>query len=119
MAGKKVSKNQMKSTGGSNKDCQVKYSDPRMAYSSTKQEMVIKESEHFKMLDIFGSEIPCCNSPIVICEDHIGYYITSKSLVNVEVLDPYRNYKRCGYTISKIDDNTFKVVNAYNVEYTI
>ena len=117
MAGKKVSKNQVKSTGG-NKDCQVKYSDPRMAYSSTKQEMVIKESEHFKMVDIFGN-VPCCNSPIVVCEDHLGYYITSKSLVNVAILDPYRNYKRDTYKLTKIDDNTFKVVNAYNVEYTI
>lgn len=119
MAGKKVSKNQVKSTGNGNKDCQVKYSDPRMAYSSTKAEMVLKESEYLKMSDIFGSNIPSANSPVVVCEDHVGIYLTSKDLINVSVLDPYRNYKREMYQITKVDDSTFKVVNVHNVEYTI
>lgn len=118
MAGKKVSKNQVKSTGGV-KDEQVKYSDPRMAYSSTKKEMVIKESEYLKMLDIFGGDIPSANATVVICEDHLGYYLTSKNMVGAPILDPYRNYRRDMYSITKKDNDTFKVVTNNNVEYTV
>ena len=118
MAGKKVSKNQVKSTGGV-KDEQIKYSDPRMAYSSTKKEMVIKESEYLKMLDVFGGDIPGATAQVVVCEDQNGFYLTSKNFVGAPILDPYRNYRREMYTIVKNEDETFKVVTNNSVEYTI
>jgi hypothetical protein len=110
------SKNQLKSTGGI-KEGQVKYSDPRMAYCSTKKEMVVKEST-ITMNSVFG-DVPCANSYIVVCEDHLGYYLTSKNLLDVSILDPYRNYKRNKYTLTKNEDDTFKVITEHNVEYVI
>lgn len=118
MAGRKVSKNQIKSTGGM-KEGSVKYSDPRMAYSSTKPEMVIKESEYLKMVDIFGGDITGAYSPVMVCEDHLGFYLTSKNYVGAPILDPYRNYRRDVYTITRNEDESFKVVTKNNVEYTI
>lgn len=112
----KPSKNQLKSMGGV-KDAQVKYSDPRMAFLSTKKEMVIKEST-IPMNCIFGV-VPCASSPVVVCEDQLGYYLTNKNLIDVAILDPYRNYKRDQYTITKNEDDTFKVITKYNVEYII
>ena len=106
----KPSKNQLKSTAANAKDAQVKYDDPRMAYNSTKEDMVIKEST-ISMKTIFGDGIPTENTNIVVCEDHLGFYLTSKALVNVPILDPYRTYHRNNtYTITKNEDNTFKIV---------
>lgn len=107
MAG--ISKNQMKSSGKSGQnDMQVKYSDPRMAYMSTKKELVVKESDNLKMKDIFGEDVLDRNSPVVVCEDHLGYYITSKAMIDVPLLDVHRMYTRKEYDITKEDD-VFKI----------
>jgi hypothetical protein len=118
MAGAKVSKNQLKSSGKSNNDGQVKYSDPRMAYMSTKKEMIIKESETLKMKDIFGEDIICKNAPVMLCEDHLGLYITSKANIDVPVLDGYRMYRRNEYKIIKNEDESYKLIKN-GVEFVI
>jgi hypothetical protein len=119
MAGAKVSKNQLKSSGkAAVSEGNVKYDDPRMAYMSTKKEMIIKESETLKMKDIFGEDIVCKNAPVVLCEDHLGFYLTSKVNIDVPMLDGYRMYRRNDYTIVKNEDETFKVTKN-NVEFVI
>ena len=111
MAG--VSKNQKKSGGKvAIQEGVVKYSDPRMAYVNTKSELVIKESDKLVMKDIFGENILCKNSPVILCEDQNGYYITSKDLVDALVMDAYRNFKRNIYTIRKEEDNFFITVDS-------
>lgn len=84
---------------------QVKYSDPRMAYMSTKSEMVLKESQTIKIKDIFGEEVLGKNNPIVVCEDQNGLYLTSKENVGVNILDPYRMYRRNQYVITKENED--------------
>lgn len=119
MAGAKVSKNQLKSSGKTTVvEGNVKYDDPRMAYMSTKKELVIKESESLKMKDIFGEDIICKNAPVVLCEDHIGFYVTSKVNVGVPTLDGYRMYRRNEYEIIKNEDESYKLIKN-NVEYVI
>ena len=103
---KKVSKNQ---TAGMSKDTQVKYSDPRMAYMSTKSELVLKESEKLVMKDIFGEDILSKNNPIMLCEDQNGLYLTSKSNVDCPLLDGYRMYQRNKYEILKEGEDTYKI----------
>jgi hypothetical protein len=104
----KPSKNQLKSTAANAKDVQVKYDDPRMAYLSTKPELVVKESENITLGSIINGTISD-KSLAVIAEDHLGYYVTCKSMVGANMLDPYRNYYRDKYEIVKDGDN-FKVV---------
>ena len=106
---------QNRSQGG--KDTQVKYSDPRMGYMSTRSELVVKESADVKMKDIFGEDILSKNSPAVVCEDQNGFYITSKDNVGVPLLDGYRMYRRDGYSITLVEseggedkEKMFKVV---------
>ena len=112
----KPSKNQLKSTGA-NKNVQVKYEDPRMSYMSTKKELVVKESNI--ELGMVFEETACGKSSVVVCEDHLGYYLTSKSYVDAPVLDPYRNYKRDQYQLIHNEDDTFKVITKHNIEYVI
>lgn len=118
MAKAKVSKNQIKSSGKSISEGNVKYDDPRMAYMSTKKEMIVKESESLKMKDVFGEDIMCKNAPVMLCEDHIGLYITSKVNIDVPTLDGYRMYRRNEYKIIKNEDDSYKLIKN-NVEYSI
>ena len=97
----------VKNNNQGNKDSQVKYSDERMAYCSTKEPMIVKESEKIKSVDVFGDTC-CCNSPVVLCEDQNGLYLTNKSVIGYNYLDPYRMYKRDLYEILK-EDESFKV----------
>ena len=95
-------------------DGEIKYSDPRMAYMSSKKELIVKESDTIKMRDIFdASKITDSNSFAVICEDQKGFYVTSKSMIDAPVLDPYRNYKRNEYELVK-DEDAFKVIKNGN-----
>lgn len=110
------SKNQVKSTGG-NKDVQVKYADARMAYMNTKKELVVKES-NIEMGQVFVG-VAGSKSLIVVCEDHLGYYLTSKSYVDAPLLDPYRNYRRNEYQLTHNEDDTFKIITTNNIEYVI
>ena len=111
-----MSKNAKVSTGG-NKDVAVKYSDVRMSYMSTKSELVIKECETLKVKDVFGGETLCKNSPLILCEDQNGFYVTCKVNVDAPILDGYRMYAREKYSIEKdgekyiltIEDKTFEL----------
>lgn len=80
---------------------EVKYADPRMAYSSTKKEMVIKETE-LTANDIFNNKD---YSKAVIAEDQNGFYVTVKSVIGAPVLDGYRMYKRNLAKVDKMDNN--------------
>ena len=86
----------------------VKYDDPRMAYLSTKSELVLKETD-LKLNQIYP---PAMNDTAVICEDQNGLYVTGKSYVDANVLDPYRQpkYKRGLITVTKNDTE-------YTIEY--
>jgi len=90
-----------------NKEVQnkIKYDDPRMAYLSTKKELVLKETE-LKLNQVYPNAM---NDIAVICEDQNGLYITGKSYVDSLMLDPYRNYNRKSITITKTDTD-------YNIE---
>lgn len=88
----------------------VKYEDPRMAYMYTKKELVVKESNNLKMKDIFGEDIIGKDYPIVLCEDHKGFYVTSKANVDCTLLDGYRMYRRTEYEIIKNEDDTYKLI---------
>ena len=81
---------------------EVTYADPRMAYSSTKKEMVIKETELTANND---------NSTAVIAEDQNGLYITVKSNVGAPILDGYRMYRRDSVKIEKTDDEHFTITS--------
>lgn len=105
----KPSKNQLKSTAANTKDVQVKYDDPRMAYFNSKSELVIKESNCFTLGDIITNCTVSAKSQAVLCEDHLGYYVTCKSMIDANMLDPYRNYYRNKYQVVKEGDN-FKVI---------
>lgn len=87
---------------------EVKYADPRMAYSSTKKEMVIKETE-LTANDIFNNKD---YSKAVIAEDQNGFYVTVKSVIGAPVLDGYRMYKR---NLAKVDktDNNFTITSDF------
>lgn len=93
----------------------VKYDDPRMAYLSTRKELVIKETD-LKLNQIYPSAM---NDTAVICEDQNGLYITGKSYVEANVLDPYRHfeYKRNHITITKTD--TEYNIECENAMYTV
>lgn len=97
---------------------QVKYSDPRMAFTSTKTDMVLKECETLKIRDVFGNDMLGGGNAVMVCEDHIGLYLTSKENVGANYLDPYRNYRREQYELTKNDDNTFTIKANGNV-YTV
>ncbi len=86
---------------------EVTYADPRMAYSSTKKEMVIKETE-LTANDIFNNND---NSTAVIAEDQNGFYITVKSNVGAPILDGYRMYRRDSVKIEKTDDEHFTITS--------
>lgn len=88
---------------------EVKYADPRMAYSSTKKEMVIKETE-LTANDIFNNED---YSKAVIAEDQNGFYVTVKSVIDSPILDGYRMYKRNLAKVDKVNDNTFTVTSDF------
>ena len=88
---------------------EVKYADPRMAYSSTKKEMVIKETE-LTANDIFNNKD---YSKVVIAEDQNGFYVTVKSIIGAPVLDGYRMYKRNLAKVDKVNDNTFTVTSDF------
>lgn len=90
-----------------NKEVQtkIKYDDPRMAYLSTKKELVLKETE-LKLNQVYPNAM---NDIAVICEDQNGLYVTGKSYVDSLMLDPYRNYNRKSITITKTDTE-------YNIE---
>ena len=88
---------------------EVKYADPRMAYSSTKKEMVIKETE-LTANDIFNNKD---YSKAVIAEDQNGFYVTVKSVIGAPVLDGYRMYKRNLAKVDKVNDNTFTVTSDF------
>lgn len=83
----------------------VKYDDPRMGYLSTRSELVLKVTD-LRLSQIFPEAM---NDTAVICEDQKGLYITGKSYVDANMLDPYRNYKRGSITINKSDTE-------YNIE---
>ena len=87
---------------------EVKYADPRMAYSSTKKEMVIKETE-LTANDIFNNKD---YSKAVIAEDQNGFYVTVKSVIGAPVLDGYRMYKT---NLAKVDktDNNFTIISDF------
>lgn len=82
-----------------NQNTQVKYSDPREAYLSTKENMIIKELD-YKLKDIFKTEY---NEKAVLAEDQNGFYVTGKSYVNALVLDPFRQYERNKIKITKTE----------------
>lgn len=88
---------------------EVKYADPRMAYSSTKKEMVIKETD-LTANDIFNNED---YSKAIIAEDQNGFYVTVKSVVGASILDGYRMYKRNLAKVDKIDDNNFTITSDF------
>ena len=88
----------------------VSYTDKRMAFSSTKPEMVLKESEQLTVGDVFG-DVFGKNSKLVVCEDQNGLYLSSKANVGSTLLDGFRMYFRNEYKITKneTDDYTVKI----------
>lgn len=89
---------------------QVKYDDPRDAYLSTKKEMVIANTE-YKLNMFFNSAM---NDIAVIAEDKNGYYITGKSFIGANVLDPYRQFHRNEITVVKTETG-FDIETDYNL----
>lgn len=86
---------------------EVTYADPRMAYSSTKKEMVVKETD-LTANDIFNNDD---NSIAVIAEDQNGFYVTVKYNVGAPILDGYRMYKRDSVKVEKTDDEHFTITS--------
>lgn len=86
---------------------QVKYSDPRESFMSTKSNMMIKELD-FKLKDIFKTDY---NETAVLAEDQNGLYITGKSYIDALVLDPFRQYERNKIKITKSE-------TGYDIETT-
>ena len=78
---------------------QVKYSDPREAYLSTKSEMVLKELD-YQLKDFFENAM---KDKAVLAEDQRGMYITGKSYINALTLDPYRQYNRNTLKITRTE----------------
>ena len=79
-----------KQNGNNVQNGQVKYSDPREAYLSTKSAMVLKELD-YQLKDFFADAM---KDKAVLAEDQRGLYITGKSYVDALTLDPYRQYNR-------------------------
>lgn len=77
----------------------VKYDDPRMAYLSTKPELVVKETT-IKLNQLYSNAF---SDVAVICEDQKGLYVTGKSYVGSLMLDPYRQYNRNSITVTKTE----------------
>jgi hypothetical protein len=99
MAKGKVSKNAKVTVA--NSAHQIKRTDPREEYLSTKQELVVADlSDKFKINFFYGVD---SNEGAVLCEDQLGYYITSKSYVDAPILDGYRQYKRSELKIEKME----------------
>ena len=80
-------------------NAQVKYSDPREAYLSTKSDMVISEL-NYQLKDFFEDAL---KDKAILAEDQKGYYITGKSYVDALTMDPYRQHERSKYKITKTD----------------
>lgn len=91
------------------KNATVTFADPRMAYSSTKKEMVIAET-NLTVNDIFNNDD---KSIAVIAEDQNGLYITSKSIVGAPILDGYRMYRRNEVKVERINDNSFNIASQF------
>lgn len=94
-------------------DASIKYDDPRMAFMSTKTDMVVQETD-FTLNDILENGD---NSKAVIAEDQNGLYVTAHSLVGSNLLDGYRMYKRDLVKVTKEDDK-FVISNKY-VTFTV
>ena len=110
MAGGKVSKNAKVTVA--NSAHQIKRTDPREEYMSTRQELVIADlSDRFK-INFFFNGVDSTEGA-VLCEDQNGYYITAKSYVNAPILDGFRQYKRDVLTITKFENDETKEFNIY------
>jgi hypothetical protein len=97
---------------------QIKYGDPREAYLSTKNEMLVVENTNLNMSVLFDNSI---SEKAVIAEDQKGFYVTGKSYVGALTMDPYRscNNVRITVNVEKTETGFDITVPARNMLFSI